>query len=46
VKFTKAQDSIKTSDVFVLKMFKTMGLSEGTMALIENDLRNQNLKQK
>ena len=46
VKLTKAQDSMKTSDIFVLKMFKTMGLSDGTMALIENDLRNQNLKQK
>jgi hypothetical protein len=35
---------MKVSDVFVLKMFKTMGLTEGTMALIENDLRNQNQK--
>ena len=27
------------SDVFVLRMFKTMGLSEQTMTQIESDLR-------
>jgi hypothetical protein len=41
---SKGEDPMKVSDVFVLKMFKTMGLTEGTMALIENDLRNQNQK--
>lgn len=43
--FTKAQDSMRMSDIFVLKMFKTMGLSENTMALIEGDLRTQQQKQ-
>ena len=37
---------MKISDMFVLKMFKTMGLSENTMSLIESDLRNQQKKQK
>ena len=29
------------SDAFVMRMFKTMGLSENTMVAIEKDLRQQ-----
>lgn len=32
-------DNMRMSDVVVLKMFKTMGLSEQTMQQIESDLR-------
>lgn len=34
-------DGMKTSDAFVLRMFKAMGLSEKTMVAIEADLRQQ-----
>ena len=33
------EPDMKMTDVVVLKMFKTMGLSDATMAQIENDLR-------
>ncbi len=42
---SQKQESMRLSDVFVLKMFKTMGLSENTMALIENDLRTSQARQ-
>ena len=32
-------NNMRVSDMLVLKMFKTMGLSENTMAHIESDLR-------
>ena len=35
----KAAEGMRMTDVFVLRMFKTMGLSEQTMSQIESDLR-------
>lgn len=32
---------MRTSDAFMLRMFKAMGLSEKTMIAIEQDLREQ-----
>lgn len=34
---------MRTSDAFMLRMFKAMGLSERTMIAIEKDLREQQL---
>lgn len=33
--------SMTTSDAMVLRFFKSMGLTEETMSMIERDLRNQ-----
>ena len=35
----KAAEGMRMTDVFVLRMFKAMGLSEQTMSQIESDLR-------
>ena len=40
----KATEGMKTSDALVLRMFKTMGLSESTMSLIESDLRSSSIQ--
>jgi len=37
----KQVQGMKMSDAFLLRMFKTMGLSEQTMVAIEKDLREQ-----
>lgn len=39
----KQVQGMRTSDAFMLRMFKAMGLSERTMIAIEKDLREQQL---
>ena len=43
---TAKMKQMSTSDAMVLKFFKSMGLTDETMVMIERDLRSQKKEQK
>lgn len=40
----EVEGSLTMKDYLVVQSFKAMGLSDSTMAMIENDLRNQHVR--